>query len=209
MTKSPQLTFARLLDWVEGKLTEEEAAATAAAVAGADETTQATAAWLREFIQLSTNTVLASPPPETRELLMRRFEAYRQKREQPGLLQRLIAALTFDSGMQPATAGLRAAAAQAAPRQLIYSTDAAEIALNIQPRPFDQLLNVSGQIFTTRAAAPDTFSIQLLRDAVEVSLTTSDELGEFFLEGVPAGVYEMILSTAQVEITIKPIELSR
>lgn len=208
MSKSPPLTFARLLDWVEGKLSEKEATLVAAQVAGADEATQARVAWLREFIQISASTVLAPPPPEIRELLMRRFEAYRQKRSQPGLLQRLVAALTFDSGLQPATAGLRAAA-QAAPRQLIYTTDAAEIALNIQPRAFDQLLNVSGQIFPNRATRPDAFSVQLLRDMVEISLTTSDELGEFFLDAVPPGVYEMILSTAQVEITIKPIELSR
>lgn len=208
MSKSTELTFARLVDWLENRLTEAEAAGIAAQVAAADEETRAVIAWLQTFAEISATTVLASPPAQVHELLAQRFTAYTQNHSRPGFLQHLIAALTFDSRTQPLAAGLRAAGTQAAVRQLIYSSALADVALNIQPRPYDQRFDVSGQIFPGRSAAPEIFSVQLLRGAVEVSLTTSDELGEFSFEAVPTGVYELILSATQTEILIKPLELS-
>lgn len=208
MSKPTPLTFAHLVDWVEGNLSQEEATAVAVQVAQADEKIHAAVAWLQTFVQVSAAAILDSPPPATRDRLIRRFEAYMQDRREPGFLQRLAAALTFDSRLQPGLAGLRATGAQASLRQLIYTTGMADIALNIQPRPGDKRLNVNGQIFPGRGAMPETFSIQLLRGADEVGLTTNDDLGEFSFEAIPAGVYELVLSTAEIEILIKPIELN-
>ena len=42
---------------------------------------------------------------------MRRFEAYAEERRGPGFLERLVAGLTFDSGLQPAF-GMRSAGAR-------------------------------------------------------------------------------------------------
>lgn len=207
MSSSNKLTFARLLDWIEGRLTEEEASVVAAQIAEADPETQADLDWLQAFSRLSAASVLASPPPEMRDLLVRRFEAYAQDRRQPGFWQRLVAAVTFDSNLQLAMAGLRATSAQASVRQLIYATDVADIALNIQPRPQDKHLDVNGQVFPHTDAIFDTFSVQLLRGTTEVGLTSGDELGEFNFEAIPTGVYDLILSTDQIEILIAPIEL--
>ncbi|GAB4424681.1 MAG: hypothetical protein Fur0044_22740 [Anaerolineae bacterium] len=208
MSKSTELSFARLVDWLENRLTEAEAASIAAQVVAADEETRAMIAWLQAFTEISATTVLASPPAQVHELLVQHFVDYTQNHPRPDFLQRLIAALTFDSQAQPLAAGLRAAGTQAAVRQLIYTSDLADVALNIQPRPYDQRLDVNGQIFLSSSASPEVFSVQLLRGAVEIGLTTSDELGEFSFEAVPTGVYELILSAAEIEILIKPIELS-
>jgi hypothetical protein len=70
-----RLAFAQLVDWVEGRLPEEEARAVEARVEAGDPATLAEAAWLRAFALISENTVLASPPPEMRETLIERFEA--------------------------------------------------------------------------------------------------------------------------------------
>ncbi len=72
-----RLDFAQLVDWVEGRLPEEEARAVKAQVEAADTATLADVAWLRAFALISENTVIASPPPELRETLIERFEAKR------------------------------------------------------------------------------------------------------------------------------------
>lgn len=208
MSKSTELTFARLVDWLENRLTEAEAASIAAQVAVADEETRAVIVWLQTFAEISATTVLASPPAQVHELLVQRFAANTQNHSRPGFLQRLTAALTFDSRAQPLAAGLRAAGTQAVVRQLIYSSALADVALNIQPRPYDRRFDVSGQIFPSKSIAPEVFSAQLLRGAVEIGLTTSDELGEFSFEAIPTGIYELILSAAEIEILIKPLELN-
>src|SRR5215210_3599643 len=125
MTKSEDVEFARLLDWVEGRLSEQEARAVEEQVAEADSATRADVAWLRAFARISEDTVIASPPPWVRETLTDRFEAYAEGKRQPGLLKRLVATLTFDSGMQPALSWR--VTAPKLQRRFAYSTEAADV----------------------------------------------------------------------------------
>lgn len=208
MPNSTALNFERLVDWVDGRLSEEEAAAVEKQVATADETARANIAWLRAFARASKAAPLASPPPEVRAELIRRFEAHARERRQPGLFQRLIASLTLDSGSQLVTAGLRSVDAQSSQRQLVYSTEIADVALNVQARLYDKHLDITGQVFPRGQAATVAFSIQLLRDAAEFGLTTTDELGEFAFEAIPPGAYEIVLSAEQAEILIAPVEIN-
>ena len=76
--QTQRLDFARLVDWVEGRLPEEEARAVEAQIDAADTATLADVAWLRAFALISKNTVIASPPPELREALIERFEEKRR-----------------------------------------------------------------------------------------------------------------------------------
>lgn len=207
MNERNEIDFARLADWAEGRLIEEEAQVVGEQVAKADEATRANAAWLRAFTQVSKDTVLASPPPEMREGLRTRFEAYAEERRQPGPLRRLVAGLTFDSGSRTALAGVRTAAMRGSQRQLVYSTDVADIALNIQKRSVDRNLDLSGQILPGDDLAPDSFSVQLLSGTKEIGITTTDELGEFAFQAIAPGKYEILLSSDEVEIIMSPIEL--
>jgi hypothetical protein len=102
------MEFARLLDWVEGRLSEQDARTVEEHVSAADSSTRADVAWLRVFFRISEDTVISSPPPSVRDALIERFEAYAEGKQQPSCLQRLVATLTFDSGQQPAL-GWRAA----------------------------------------------------------------------------------------------------
>jgi hypothetical protein len=202
-----KISFERLADWVEGRLSEEEARAVEARVAAADEATRAEVAWLRTFARVSEETVLEVPPAAVREELARRFEAYAEGRRSPGLLQRLVASLAFDSGVQPAFGVRSAAASGAAQRQLIFTTDAAEIALNVRPRPRDGSLDLDGQVFPAEDEDPASFSIQLLSGTDEIGMTGTDELGEFGFETVPPGTYQLLVGSERVEILISPIDL--
>ena len=206
MRQSGRVSFERLVDWVEGRLSEEESRAVEEQVAGADEATRERVEWLLALARVSEDTVLDAPPREVRDELIRRFDAYAENRRTPSLLQRLVATLTFDSGLQPAF-GVRSAGGPEEQRQLVYTTDPAEIALNIRPRSRNGHLDLDGQVFPADDVDPASFSVQLLSGADEVGLTTTDELGEFAFESVSPGAYQMLVSGERVEILISPIEI--
>ncbi len=199
--------FGRLLDWVEGRLSEEEARVVEEQVAASSSATREDADWLRAFARVSESITLESPPPEVYRELLDRFEAYAEGQRQPGFLQRLVAALSFDSEMRLPVADLRAASVQGSNRQLIYTTDVAEVALNLRSGASHSHLDIDGQVFLTGGGTPGSFVVQLLDGANEVDITTTDDLGMFTLLAIPPGVYEMVLSTDRAEIMITPVEL--
>jgi hypothetical protein len=206
MAESQDVEFNRLLDWVEGRLSEGEARAVEELVAE-DSAARADVAWLRAFERVSEETVIASLPSEIREELIERFEAYAEGKQHPGLLQRLVATLTFDSNLRPAL-GLRAAAAPESQRQLVYSTDAADVALHVRTRPHDGLFDLNGQIFPANSADSGTFGVQLLEGTSEVATTATNDLNEFTFEAVSPGVYEVLASSDRVEIRIPHVALN-
>jgi hypothetical protein len=207
MPNSEELQFARLLDWVEGRLSEEEARTVERQVAAADSAMREEAAWLRAFARISEDTVIASPPPRVRETLSERFEAYAEGKRRPGLLKRLVATLTFDSGMQPALSWR--STAPELQREYVYSTEAADVTIDVRPRPRDGLVDIHGRIFPVDSTDPDTFGVQLLEGPSEVATTATNDLGEFTFEAVSPGVYGMIVSSERVEVSIPQVELRR
>jgi hypothetical protein len=209
MATNPDLTFERLLDWVEGRLAPAEAQDIAQQVANAGEEIQAQVQWLAAYAKLGDQIVLMAPPPTVRAGLVQRFADYAQAKQQPGFLQRLAAVLSFDSLHQPAQAGLRASESEAA-RQYVFTTDLADVALNIQPRPYGERLDLIGQILpNTATLAPDAFAVQLLRAKDEVAITLAEEFGEFWFEALEPGDYRLMLSTDILEIELPVFALTR
>jgi hypothetical protein len=204
MNESNVPLFSELLDWLEGRLPPDKARDVAERLQTADAATQTDLDWLRLFQQARQSVRFASPPPSVRETLIQRFAEARQP---PGPFQRLLANLTFDSHAQPVIAGLRSAAAEGQRRQLIYTTEAAEIALTVQSILPDKNFIVTGQIFPMGDTPTHTFSIQLLRDAWEVALVATDELGEFTFADLPAGEYGIVVSAGPYEVIIPSLHL--
>jgi diguanylate cyclase (GGDEF)-like protein/PAS domain S-box-containing protein len=200
-----RVSFERLTDWVEGRLSEQEARAVEEQVSVGDSATLADVAWLRAFARISEDTVIASPPSRVRDALIERFEAYAEGKQHPGLLQRLVATLTFDSGQQPAL-GWRTTT-PASQRQFAYSTEAADVTINVRPRRSDRLLRLDGHIFPVNSTYSGTFGVQLLAGSSEVATTATNDLGEFVFEAVSPGVYEIIVSSDRVEISIPQVDL--
>jgi hypothetical protein len=202
-----RVEFGRLVDWVEGRLPEDEARAVEEQVASADSRTLADVAWLRKFVKATDNAVLESPPREVRDALIARFEAYANGQRTPGLLKLVLASLTFESDLRPAV-GLRTAGAQQARRQLVYSAGAFDVVLNLRSRVPDENLVLDGQVLPREDQELKPFSVQLLYGGTELGLTATDELGSFALRDIPPGVYDIVLSTDEEEISIAPVDLS-
>jgi hypothetical protein len=202
-----RIAFSQLVEWVEGRLTEKEARAVEEQVAVADGATLADVAWLRKFLKATEDSVLESPPPEVRSTLISRFRAHAESRRTPGLLNRVVATLTFDGGLRPAV-GVRSAGTQGARRQLVYSADDLDVALNFLPRARDKNFDLDGQVLPRDDVELGSFSVQLLQSESELGITATDDLGAFAFESIPSGVYEIILSTDRVEVSIAPVELN-
>jgi hypothetical protein len=202
-----RIAFSQLVEWVEGRLPEKEARAVEEQVVVADSATLADVAWLRKFLRATEDSVLESPPPEVRSTLISRFRAHAEGRRTPGLLKRVVATLTFDGDLRPAV-GARAAGAQRARRQLVYSADALDVALNVLPRARDKNFDLDGQILPRDDVELGSFSVHLLQSEIELGITATDDLGAFAFESIPSGVYEIIISTDRVEVSIAPVELN-
>lgn len=224
MARSNTLTFERLLDWLEGRLSPPEYREVANKVALADASVQAEVAWIRAFLQLEGKVVLEAPPSQVHQALVQHFVDQRQKHhptasvpEQPGFFQRLLAALTFDSQLQPALAGVRGIEDHAT-RQLIYSTAVADVALDLHRDPSLGKVTLMGQILPTDELPPvagmggnlatDAYAVQLLQDGDEIAITQADGLGEFAFPQLLPGEYELILSTATRDLMISSITVT-
>ena len=84
-SKEKELTFDLLLDWMEGRLSPEEAATIARRVRSADRETKNVISWLQMFERIADDVVLASPPDTVRETLLARFSERSAGRGQPAI----------------------------------------------------------------------------------------------------------------------------
>ena len=207
-----KLTFVKLADWVEGQLSTEEATRVEDAVVKAATETQESVAWLRAFQHLTEEFVLDTPPEHVRRALHRRFGARAQAtpseetgRDTPPHL--ITAILSFDSAQAPVPAGARSAISQGQERQLVYTSELADVALNVHPRRQNQRLDLMGQVLPLEENASLFYSVQLLGEEAEAGLTVTDELGEFDFEAILPGTYRLIFSSDDVELTLPLVDL--
>ena len=205
-TQTP--SFAQLLDWIEGRLSEQDATvvATQVAQANADHETHATIEWLRNFHSLSSGIVLKTPPPRVRRELFQRVKQWKGERQKPTLLQCLLASLSFDSEASLATAGVRAINGLGNQRQIVYSTEVVDIVINTQPGHGGSQLDVLGQVMPAESTNVE-FAVQLLHNDAEFRMTQTDDIGEFGFIAVPPGMYSLVFVADLLEIQTPPIEL--
>ena len=207
MFESEDKKFARLVDWVEGRVSEREAQILEKQVES-DASMHDNVMWLRAFALISEATVIASPPPEVRNTLVDRFEEYAVGKRWSGWLKRVVARLSFDSNLQPAL-GLRTTGASESQRQFVYSSEVADVTINLRSRPYDGLADLYGQIFPVDGTDPGAFGAQLLNGASEAATTAANDLGEFSFGSLPPGTYEVLACSDQAEIRLTGVEVRR
>ena len=199
------VSFAKLIDWVEGRLSAQEAQQVAEYVAQSAEAAE-NVAWLQQFIGMSEQIVLRKMPTAVRAKVTERFEQQAAPRRRPGFWERLQAALSFDSWQQPALVGLRSGGTSQS-RQLVYSCERADIALHIEPAETADQMLIMGQIFPFDESEPEMFSVQLLHHLQEEGLLMADQLGEFTFTVGEAGDYQLVVSHDTFEIVVSPIQI--
>jgi hypothetical protein len=157
-------------------------------------------------LSLSATTRLDVPDPGSHRAATDYFQAYARGARRPGLLQTLRGLLVSDSRRLPAAAGARGAAAPTTPRQLIFATPAADVALTIQAQ--DEQLLLSGQVFPLGDEDATAYIVRLDRAGQPSDLATTDMVGKFGFLPLPEGQYALVLTTSQHEIIIDPLEVA-
>lgn len=210
MTEKKEVHTTQLMDWLEGKL-DTAASADIARAVEQDATLKATAGWLRTFLDVSAVTQLAEPDDTIRRVATAHFRAYAQGKRRPGLVQTLLGALSSDSWQRLSLAGVRHVTLQTTPRQLIFTTTAADVALNIHAthaQAQDDQLHLAGQVFPFGAEEAAAFTVQLLHQEQEIGLTMTDALGKFTFPALAEGVYDLFLTGDNYEIVVPELELA-
>lgn len=211
MNNEQQSSWQKLADLVDGRFPPEEASSIEE-WAGHDTELSTTLAWLRAFKRAGRDVALDDPAPELRNTLRAQFAEYASntvkevnagEANTSSIVQRLIAALSFDSGLQLGFEGTRGDTERM--RQLVYSVDVADISLTIQDTAAG--LNIHGQILPIIDMALEGFQAQIRRDDGKLEEVLVDAAGHFTFLSVEPNSYQLTLGADALMIVIESIEL--
>jgi anti-sigma factor RsiW len=196
------IPFTRLADLTEGRLSPEETAEVRAHLAGCT-SCSAQAAQLGHLTALMRADTSEDAPAELVASAVRMFRARRARDEEPGLLRRLVATLTFDSSSLRPAFGVRSG--QAAPaRQLLFS--AGDLDVDLRLAPGGEGWTVSGQVLGPCEGG----EVELIdAEGSTAARATLNELCEFtLLPPTPDGTYTLRLRLDGAEVEIPGLSLS-
>ena len=197
---SRHIPFARLAELAEGRLSQEEAAAARTHLADCT-TCSAQAAQLGHLAALMRADASEDAPPRVVASVVRMFRARRAEGPEPGLLRRLVAALTFDSSsLQPAF-GVRSG--QAAPaRQMLFS--AGDLDVDLRLAAGGEGWTVSGQVLGPSCEGGE---VEIVSGGETAARAALNDLCEFTLPPVAEGVYALRLRLGGTEVEIPELSL--
>ena len=202
--------FERLVDYLDGQSSVEEANTVAAHLAAGCRECADNRAWY-EQVRAITSTDDSVEPPQW--VLKRAFRIFETRQAGPRLKERIgqaLARLIFDSSERPALAGVRSTGV--ASRQLLYRADDYSIDLQIAPAEHSHA-SLIGQVLKEGEAAFESVTglqVRLARDGETISSAITDSLGEFTIRTVACGEYNLIIELGEQQITIEklPVEHS-
>ena len=192
---SPHISFTELADIADGK--SQPAAKTLEHLATCSPCAKELQT-LRQAIGLMRIDDVENAPANLIQSAKQIFRSRGANRE-PSRLARVLAALTFDSLTAKPAFGLRSAAT--AGRQLVYSTELADIDLRVSPQSGEW--EIAGQIL---GASQSGGKVNLESDSFSASADLN-ELAEFGFQSVPSGIYTMFVQLPELEIEIPPLQL--
>lgn len=207
-------SFGELLDYAEGRLAEADQQRVADFLAEHPQAVAAEWAWVQDFLKKTQPVQLHEMPGGLEERLVGLYTerpVVRPLEKLSGWLagiRRVVAELA-DPGIAPgfAAAGLRTQAFEKGAQQWVFKTDQCDIWVNSLERP-DQRYDLHGQVFAAAGdAGGKAGSAQLLQEDREVGLATVDAYGEFLLQGVPAGSYDLVVAGEGVEVVCAPVTI--
>lgn len=190
------LLFEKLADMAEGRLLASERATAEAHVSGCSRCSSQLARIEQTVNSMRTDEAEDAPRHAVASVL--NLFRTRAQASEPSLVQRVLAALSFDSTQLTPAYGVRSG--QATARQMLYSAGANDIDLRVQPS--GEAWVVSGQVLGECAGG----SIRLEGTAAQVEAELN-ELCEFTLPAVPSGSYTLRLRLDEVEVEVPELRL--
>lgn len=190
------ISLEQLVDLAEGRLSAAEAETLRARLV-ADASAAAELAWLQRVIGLMRSDDSEDPPLHVVNRALRLFRS-QPAPAQPGLLQRVLAVLQFDSLTAQPAFGVRSG--QTGLRQVLYQAAGRDLDLRI-------VTVAAGWQVTGQVLGADEPGEVELRGANGTAHTQLNEVSEFELAPVPAGVYRLTLRQGELEIVIEELIL--
>jgi len=167
------------LSFLEGRLDKEQEAFWKHHVDACEDCAQDVRRWQELGIDLKRSHLKSAPDTDVESVM----HIFRPGQEKVASLRSIIAAIVFDSFLQPAMAGARGSTPS---RQLVMRADEFDIHIKIwsegdRREMLGQLLSRSDPDFASTAR------FHLLRNGEKIESTITDELGEFHFSDIPEG----------------------
>ena len=195
------ITFERLADMAEGRLSAEETAPERAHLASCQRCSSQSAELERVATLMRADTSVDAP----RDLVFNAIQLFHSRRTEsaPGILRRIVAALAFDSSTRTPAFGVRSG--QAAPaRQLLFG--AGDFDVDLRLAAGEEGWTVSGQVLgPCEGGRVEAFAAGAHEEAT--ARASLNDLCEFTLPPVPEGVYALRLRLNDTEIEIPELSL--
>lgn len=193
--------FAALLDWLEGRLDSETAAAVEQVVYEGDARTQATLAWLERFLAATRPPSVSQVPAIVRQNLRRDFERRHGGLSHDEVTPRQVAAtLVFDSRRDLASVGLRGVDGPDDVLHLAWSAPEADLVLDVR-RLGASRVRLDGQVLVAADDPATVFEASATGDGFVERTVDGDELGRFSLASVPDQARELRVTNGELVIT--------
>lgn len=201
-------TFEQVIDYLDGKLPPADAARVNAHLAGDCAACAETRAWYEHVCALAASDDSVAPPSWVFKRAVRIFDTARR----PKMVERIgeaIARLVFDSFARPQLAGIRST--ETANRQLLYR--AADYSIDLQVAPASEArADLVGQVLREGEETFESVAhlwLTVARGSEPFYSTVTDERGEFKINGMTYGTYDLRIELANGRITIPEVPVTR
>lgn len=209
MTRNCEIAFEALADYIEDRIDTEERARLEAHLAAGCPSCERTVMWLRRVVHLMKTDVSVAPPPRVIE---RARSLFWERHHRPSAWPKRIAAfLMFDSGLQVNTAGVRSAGATI--RQLLYCAQGFDVDVLVEETQGEQAdnpkMSLTGQILPRGdGRSRDTvYEVIVTRGQEPVFSCWASPLGEFTVDDLPHGKYDLHFPIEEGELVVEGLEV--
>jgi len=207
-------TFENLIDFANGRLAEDETQAIETHLAQrCDECTTAID-WHRGFVSTASADRSFDPPSwviARANSLFADAKANAAKRGVRGVLNRLRAALVFDNLAGNLVDAIPARSATMDSRQLLFNVAPYDVDLLVTSASASGTVAVTGQILASEEVeigSVGNLTVEFVRDDVVVATAETSEYGEFSVQTLPAGTYDVHIVGEVREIVVPGAPLS-
>ena len=152
----------------------------------------------------STRVRFVDMPSSLRRTLVDQFDVWAVDRRPARLGDRIKALLDVDLTTLPALAGTRGAGTDTG-RQLLFTSDIADIAINVRDAKVPAVLD--GQVLPVTDSS-EAIYVELVLDEQAIAEVAADETGSFLIEGVHPGHYTLVVVVGDAEIEVGPVEVA-
>ena len=199
--------FERLIDFLDDRLDDAEAARLAAHLSTNCNACDETRNWYLQVKSIAASDDSSAPPSWVVKRAVRIFETAREPRR-AARVGKAIASLVFDSFARQSLASVRSTAT--ANRQLLYSVGDYTVDLQVASAEHARA-DLMGQVLMEGEAAFDLVSrlkLDIARGGKVVCSVKTDAMGEFKFAGLKYGVYDLTVELSEVTITIPDLPVS-